>query len=133
MPIVSISLTGKILKDLEKLTEDRGYFSRSEAIRDAIRNIILEHKLSIEEEEMVFATIIIAYEIERGDIDHKFSKLRHEYNEIVIENIHRHVKNQYCIELFILEGKNSQIVELIGRIRGIRGINQVKFLILPLV
>ena len=132
MPIISISLTRKILEDLEKIIEYRGYFNRSEAIRDAIRNIIMEHRLSLQEDEEVFTTIIIAYDINREDIDARFSRLRHEYNEIIIENIHRHVQNLYCIELFIVQGKNSQVVELIGRIRGIRGINQIKYIILPL-
>ena len=79
MPIVSISLTSKILKDIERLTEDRGYFSRSEAIRDAIRNILLEHKLSILADDIVFATVIVAYDIERGDLENKISKLNHEW------------------------------------------------------
>ncbi|NVM04100.1 MAG: CopG family ribbon-helix-helix protein [Candidatus Helarchaeota archaeon] len=133
MPVVSISLTSKILKDLEKITNERGYFSRSEAIRDAIRNIVLEYDLSLMDKDVVFATIIVAHEFARGDIDNKLSKLRHEYEEIVIENIHRHVKDQYCIELFVVEGKNSQVLELIGRVRGIKGINQVKYIVLPLV
>ncbi|MHA1266811.1 MAG: CopG family ribbon-helix-helix protein [Candidatus Helarchaeota archaeon] len=131
IPIVSISLTSKILKDLEALVKQRGYFSRSEAIRDAIRGIILEHNLSLKSEDNVFAIIIVVSEFEREDIDLKLSKLRHKFNELVVEDIHRHIKDKYCIELFIMEGKNSEVIDLIGRIRGIKGINQVKFLLLP--
>ncbi|MHA1147099.1 MAG: CopG family ribbon-helix-helix protein [Promethearchaeota archaeon] len=133
MPIVSISLTSQILKSLEKLIEKRGYFSRSEAIRDAIRSIILEYDLSIANDDLVFATIIIISEFERHDVEKKLSKLRHEYNEIVIEDTHRHVKDKYCIEIFLVEGKNSEVITLLGHIRGIRGINQIKFTILPLI
>ncbi len=133
MPIVSISLTKQILESLEKLIEKRGYFSRSEAIRDAIRGIILEYDVSIKSDDLVFATIIIISEYERHDVEKKLSKLRHEFNEIVIEDTHRHIKDKYCVELFLAEGKNSEVVNLLGRIRGIRGINQIKYTILPLI
>ncbi len=133
MPIVSISLTQQILDSLEKLIEKRGYFSRSEAIRDAIRGIILEYDVSIKNEDLVFATIIIISEYERHDVEKKLSKLRHEFNHIVIEDTHRHIKDKYCVESFLAEGKNSEVINLLGRIRGIRGINQIKYTILPLI
>ncbi|MHA1293033.1 MAG: CopG family ribbon-helix-helix protein [Promethearchaeota archaeon] len=133
MPIVSISLTSQILESLEKLIEKRGYFSRSEAIRDAIRSIILEFDLSIKSDDLVFSTIIIVYEFERHDVERILSKLRHEFNDLVVEDIHRHIEYKYCIELFLVEGKNSDVLNLLGRIRGIRGLNQIKYTILPLV
>ncbi|MHA1132431.1 MAG: CopG family ribbon-helix-helix protein [Candidatus Helarchaeota archaeon] len=131
MPIVSISLSRKILEDLESLEKKRGYLSRSEVIRDAIRSIILEHNISLRNEDIVFALIIVVNDFNREDIDTRLSKLRHEFNELIVEDIHRHIKNQYCIELFLVEGKNSSIIDLIGRIRGIKGLIQVKFVILP--
>ncbi|MHA1271111.1 MAG: CopG family ribbon-helix-helix protein [Candidatus Helarchaeota archaeon] len=133
MPIVSISLTRRILDDLEFLVEKRGYFSRSEAIRDAIRSIIIEHNLNLENEDLVFALIIVVYDFEKEFIDSKISKIRHEFNKLIVEDIHRHIKEQYCIELFIIEGKNVEVINLLGRIRGIKGIYQVKFLILPFI
>jgi len=133
LPIVSISLTSQILESLEKLIEKRGYFSRSEAIRDAIRGIILEYDLSIKSDDLVFATIIIISEYERHDVETQLSKLRHEFNDIVIEDTHRHIKDKYCVETFLAEGKNTEVINLLGRIRGIRGINQIKYVILPLL
>lgn len=133
MPIVSISLTSQILKSLDKIIEERGYFSRSEAIRDAIRGIILEYDLSLRDNDLVFAAIITINEYDRHDIEKKLSKLRHEFNDIVIEVTHRHIKDQYCIEIFLVEGKNSEVTNLLARIRGIRGLNQIKFIILPLL
>ncbi len=121
-----------MVDSLKKLVEKRGYFSRSEAIRDAIRGLILDYDINIKSKDTVFATIIIVSEFERHDIELKLSKLRHEYNDIIIEDIHRHVKDKYCIELFLVEGKNKDVLDLLGRIRGLRGIYQIKYTILPL-
>jgi len=131
LPIVSISLSRPILKDLDEIVKSRGYFSRSEAIRDAIRSMVSEHKLNLNNEDNVFAIIIIVNDFKNEHIDTKLSKIRHEFNQLVVEDIHRHIEDQYCIELFIVEGKNSDVINLIGRIRGIKGIIEVKFLILP--
>ncbi|MHA1311967.1 MAG: CopG family ribbon-helix-helix protein [Candidatus Helarchaeota archaeon] len=131
MPIVSVSLTSTILNDLEKLIKKRGYYSRSEAIRDAIRAMLLDYDLSLKNEDMVFAMIIVVNDFVREDVEIRLSKLRHEFNNLIIEDIHRHIKEQYCIEIFLAEGRNSEVSDLIGRIRGIKGVNQVKYLVLP--
>ena len=133
MPIISVSLTKRLIEGLGTLVERRGYFSRSEAIRDAIRSIIIDYDINVKDEDLVFASIIIVSDFERHDVEKKLSKLRHDYNNLIIEVLHRHIGEKYCIELFLAEGKNVEVSNLLARIRGIRGINQVKYTILPLV
>ena len=60
------------------------------------------------------------------------SEARHEFDDIVVENFHRHIDQQYCLEVFIAEGNYQRVLELIGRIRGMRGIQEVKATFLPL-
>ncbi|MBN1215644.1 MAG: CopG family ribbon-helix-helix protein [Candidatus Lokiarchaeota archaeon] len=132
MPIISVSLTKKLTESLEKLVKKRGYFSRSEAIRDAVRSIIVDYDINVKDQDRVFASIIVVNEFDRNDVENKLSKLRHDYNNLIIEVLHRHVEEKYCIELFLAEGKNIEITNLLARIRGIRGINQLKYTILPL-
>ncbi|MBY8983100.1 MAG: ribbon-helix-helix protein, CopG family, partial [Candidatus Lokiarchaeota archaeon] len=59
MPIISVSLTKRLIEGLGTLVERRGYFSRSEAIRDAIRSIIIDYDINVKDEDLVFASIII--------------------------------------------------------------------------
>ncbi len=132
MPIISVSLTKKLTESLERLVKKRGYFSRSEAIRDAVRSIIVDYDINVKDQDLVFASIIVVNEFERNDVEKKLSKLRHDYNNLIIEVLHRHVEEKYCIELFLAEGKNIEVSNLLARIRGIRGINQLKYTILPL-
>jgi CopG family nickel-responsive transcriptional regulator len=88
--------------------------------------------VEIGNDDLVFATIITITEYERHDIEKRISKLRHEFNNLVIEDIHRHIGEKYCVEIFHTEGKNSEISNLIGRIRGIKGIIQLKYTIVSL-
>jgi len=42
MTVVRISLPADLLKKLDTFIDSRGYYSRSEAFRDAVRNLISE-------------------------------------------------------------------------------------------
>ncbi|WXG41196.1 MAG: nickel-responsive transcriptional regulator NikR [Candidatus Freyarchaeum deiterrae] len=131
--MVSITLPEDLLEQFEKFMETRGYYSRSEAFRDAIRNLIAESEINKLGEKKSSATIMVTSEYKRSDVENRISEFRHEFNDIIIENIHRHIKDQYCLEILIAEGESKRLLDLMGRIRGIRGIQQVKAVFMPIV
>jgi CopG family nickel-responsive transcriptional regulator len=131
LPIVSISLTSDLLRKLDVLIKDKSYSSRSEAIRNAIRNSLSEYELNRLEKGRVAATITIISEYVRRDIDERLMRLRHEYNELVTGNMHLHLGIDYCLEVFIAQGDVEDVLNFIGRVRAIRGIQQVKYTLVP--
>ena len=133
MPIISISLTTELLKKLEEFMRERGYSSRSEAIRDAVRDSLSEYELGRFERGKVTATITVISEHERHDVDERLMRLRHQHDDIVSGNMHIHLGKTYCLEIFITEGEAGKVLNFIGRIRAMRGIQQVKFTMVPLV
>jgi len=131
--VVSITLPEDLLAQFEKFMETRGYYSRSEAFRDAIRNLIAESEINKLGVEKSAATIMVISEYKRSDVENRISEFRHEFDDIIIENIHRHIKDQYCLEILIAEGESKKLLDLMGRIRGIRGIQQVKAVFMPII
>ena len=132
MTVVSITLPSELLKKFDEFIKTRGYYSRSEAFRDAIRNLIAEAEVARFKGERVATTIMITCDYARKDVDRRVSEVRHEFDDVVIENVHRHIEEKYCLEIFIAEGTLRRILDLVGRIRGMRGILQVKALFMPL-
>ena len=132
MTVVSITLPSELLKKFDQFIKARGYYSRSEAFRDAVRSLIAEAEIAKLETGNVAATMMITCEYERRDVDLRMSEVRHEFDDIVVENFHRHIDQQYCLEVFIAEGNYQRVLELIGRIRGMRGIQEVKASFMPL-
>ncbi len=130
--MISITLPNDLLRRFDEFMKTRGYYSRSEAFRDAIRSLISESEISRAETGNVSATIMITCDYARRDVDLKVTEVRHEFDDVVVENVHRHIDDKYCLEIFIAQGKNERIVDLIGRIRGMRGIQQVKALFMAL-
>jgi len=130
--VISISLPDALVEKLDKLVEERGYYSRSEAIRDALRSLVSEAEIAREVHDKAAGVIMVTCPYERKDVDYKITKIRHEFDDVVVENVHRHVGNRYCIEIFIVEGETSRILSVLGRLRGMRGVYQVKSILLPL-
>ena len=132
MPIVSISLTSELLRKLDKFMKERGYSSRSEAIRDAIRDSLSEYEMDRFKKGRVKATITVISERERHDADERLMRLRHEHDKIVSGNMHIHLGKIYCLEIFITEGDVNDILNFISKIRAMRGIHQVKYTMVPI-
>ncbi|MFQ6068284.1 MAG: CopG family ribbon-helix-helix protein [Candidatus Bathyarchaeia archaeon] len=132
MTVVSITLPGELLRKFDEFVKARGYYSRSEAFRDAVRSLIAEAEIARLEEGLVATTIMIVCDYARKDVDRHVSEVRHEFDDVVVENVHRHIEEKYCLEVFIAEGNYQRILDLVGRIRGMRGILQVKALFMPL-
>ncbi|MDI6805395.1 MAG: CopG family ribbon-helix-helix protein [Candidatus Bathyarchaeia archaeon] len=103
MTVVSVTIPGELLKKFDEFMKTRGYYSRSEAFRDAIRSLMVETELAKMEIGNVAATIRIVCEYARKDVDLKMTEVRHEFDDVVIENVHRHIGEKYCLEIFIAE------------------------------
>ncbi|MGD0028336.1 MAG: nickel-responsive transcriptional regulator NikR [Candidatus Bathyarchaeia archaeon] len=132
MTVISITLPNELLVKFDDFTKIRGYYSRSEAFRDAVRNLIAESEIAKMETGAVAATIMMTCDYARRDVDLKMSEIRHEFDDVVVENVHRHIDDKYCLEIFIAQGNNERIRDLVGRVRGMRGIQQVKALFMSL-
>jgi CopG family nickel-responsive transcriptional regulator len=130
--VISITLPNDLLKKFDDFMKARGYYSRSEAFRDAVRNLIAEADIAKLETGAVAATIMITSDYARRDIDLRMTEVRHEFDDVVVENVHRHIDDKYCLEIFIAQGKNERMLDLIGRVRGMRGIQQVKAMFMSL-
>jgi CopG family nickel-responsive transcriptional regulator len=132
MTVVSITLPGDLLQKFDEFIKTRGYFSRSEAFRDAIRTLMKDMEIARMKTERVSTTIMITRAYERKDVDLRIGELRHEFDDVVVENVHRHIDRKYCLEILIVEGDHQRVLDLVGRVRGMRGIQQVKALFMPL-
>jgi len=130
--VISITVPPELLKRFDEFMEARGYYSRSEAFRDAMRSLMTESELAKVETGNVAATIMTTCDYARKDVDLKMTELRHEFDDVVIENVHRHIDEKYCLEIFISQGNNDRILNLINRLRGMHGIQQVRPMFMPL-
>jgi len=121
VPIVSFSVGEGLIKKFDEVIKGRGYLSRSEALREAMRDYVAQ--LSPVEGDNVFViSVIYGREIEKNLV----SEVQHRYGDIIHTLIHLHLDDINCLEVLIVKGGKAK--ELIENIRGIRGVKEVKFI-----
>ena len=86
--VTSISLSTNLHNKLDNKRWKKGYSSRSEVMRDAIRTYLSEYEISNFEKGNLTATITAMYQKSGPHLDDVLLHLRHEYDDIVEGNLH---------------------------------------------
>ena len=131
-PIISMSLNQDLLQKVDNLVQARSYSSRSEAIRDSIRAYLSDHELDKLGSANITATITAISGHESHVVDERLTRLRHDFDEIVTGNFHIHLAEPFCVEIFITEGPTDKVLSFVGKIKATRGIQQVKYTLVPI-
>ncbi|ACO03887.1 MAG TPA: nickel-responsive transcriptional regulator NikR [Persephonella sp.] len=117
----SVSLPEDLLKELDSRVIKKGYSSRSELIRDLIRELIIEEKWDSETEE-VFGVLTIIYDHHQRDLTRKMIDIQHSKYVNILCSTHVHLDHNNCLETIIIKGKPSEIEKLSIEIGGLKGV-----------
>ncbi len=123
-----ISMDEDLLKRLDQEIVKRGYPNRSEAIRDLIRNQLVELDWSQDEEE-VAGTITIIYNHHVRGLSDMLLDLQHQHHNLIISVMHVHLEHEHCLEVMVIKGRASQAKTLAGKIIGVKGVKHGKLTI----
>ena len=120
-----IAFEPKELKSFDRLIKAKGYKNRSEAIRDIIRNFLVNQK-SVYENNELFATLTMAYDHHHGDVQKKLTDIQHEHHGIVRSSLHIHIDAHNCLEVLVLKGKPSVMQQLSDELLALKGVKHGK-------
>lgn len=122
---IGVSLEPKLLEEFDKLTSKKGYVSRSEAIRDLIRDSIAENEWKNDKDHMT-GVIVMIYDHEVTDIGQKLTALEHQNMHNINTSIHVHLDHDRCMEIIIVDGELGALKGLANEISSIKGVLRCK-------
>ncbi|NTW29318.1 MAG: nickel-responsive transcriptional regulator NikR [Coriobacteriia bacterium] len=122
----SISTDERLLERFDALSAEKGYVNRSEAIRDLIRNALVEEQWSLGEAEAV-GTVTLVYDHHFSDLGDKLTEHQHSHHDAVVSTLHIHLDAHNCLEVVVLRGKASEIKHLADGLIGTKGVKHGKF------
>lgn len=105
---IGISLDNELLSAFDTLIEQRGYQSRSEAIRNLIRQQLSSEQLSNPKTEAV-AAVCLVYDHHLTRLMEKLTNLQHSHLLQTICSMHIHLDAHDCMEVIVLRGPVGQI------------------------
>jgi CopG family nickel-responsive transcriptional regulator len=119
-----VSMDEKLLKRFDDLIGKKGYGNRSEAIRDLIRDYIVEQEWA--EDENMVGTLTLVYDHHVREIDDKLTDIQHEHYRSIISALHIHLDKDNCLEVLVIKGKASFIQKLGEKLISTRGVKHGK-------
>ncbi len=124
MAVISLSIEEKLLKELDELKKDLGYSGRSEIVRSAIRTFIGE-KCELEKLQGEINCILTITHKE-GSLN-TISDIQHDYQDIVKTQIHDHLKNHKCLQMYLLEGDSEKVKKFWKELQSCKKVEKVNF------
>ncbi len=121
----TVSLPAGLLRELDKRVGKRGYASRSELVRDLIREQIVETKWE-DSEGAVFGVLTISYDHHQRGLTQRIVDAQHSAFVNILCTTHVHLGHHHCLEAIIIKGKPREIEKIRTRIGGIRGVKFAK-------
>lgn len=123
MAIISISLSDKLLQEIDQLKDEVGFSGRSEVIRASTRMLIADNQEKNGLKGDINSILLLIHDQKSED---KVTEIKHDFEDIINTQIHSHLKEDKCLELFILEGDAQRITSLNQMFQTSRKMDYVK-------
>jgi len=120
-----VSIENHLLEKFDRLIQQRNYSNRSEAIRDLIRNELVQQEWKDEEAEAV-GTVTIIYDHHVRDLSSILTSVQHDFNEQIISTMHVHLDHHNCLEVLAVRGRTKTIRQIADALISIKGVKHGK-------
>lgn len=114
-----IAIDGDLLAEFDARVGG-GYRNRSEAIRDLIRERLVEREW--EESGEVAGAITIVYNHHRRELLDRIMDIEHDCHGIIISTTHVHLDHHNCLETAVVRGKSEDVRALFTKLRSLKGV-----------
>ena len=100
-----VSLPKSLIEKFDKLINRKNYPNRSEAIRDLIRQSLIDEEVKSNQE--VVGILHLLYDHHKRELSDKLTHIQHDHHDLIISSTHLNHDN--CIEVILLRGKGKEI------------------------
>ena len=132
MTVISVSLTPELLERLDDFVEKSGFSSRSEALRLAVRDSLSQFSLQSMQRGQVLSTVTIISEKRSASSHLGIMDLRNGFDDIIFGNMHLHIEEGLCIEIFLVKGGSETVMNFVARSKTVKGVREVNYTLTPL-
>ena len=115
-----VSIPNRLLTRFDEHIKDKGYANRSEALRDLIRDYLVEREWEADEETV--GTVTLVYDHHVRELSDELNHIQHEMGEAIVSSLHIHLDHDLCMEVIVVKGKSSRIRKMSDRLIGTKGV-----------
>ncbi len=125
MAIVSISINEKMLGEIDRLQREMGFSGRSEIVRAGLRTLIAENKEAGELKGRLKSILLVVHS--RG-AERDVTEAKHHFEDVITTHIHSGLRNDKCLEIFVLDGNAERIKKFLKINRANRNVSYIRLI-----
>jgi len=119
-----VSIDEGLLKDFDSYIERKRYTNRSEALRDLIRDHLVEEEW--DENKETVGTITIVYDHHVPELMERLTDVQHQYSKLIQSTLHIHLDHHRCLEVLVVRGKSGNIRKIADELISTKGVKHGK-------
>jgi CopG family nickel-responsive transcriptional regulator len=120
-----VSINIDLLRDYDRLIARKGYITRSEAIRDLIRDDLVQDEWEDEGKE-IFGTVSLVYNQATRTLSASLNRIQRYYHKSILSAVRFHIDKQNCLEVLIMRGTAMKIKTIAEQLISARGVKHGK-------
>lgn len=118
---VTISLEGSLLDAFDQLIQAKGYGNRSEAIRDVIRDRLIQNEAEQAQGEQV-VVVTLVFDHHARELAARLIDKQHHHHHLVVSGLHVHLGQRHCLEVTVLRGPAQEVRQLGEELLATKGV-----------
>lgn len=126
----SVSLPEDLLKEFDKVTETLGIQGRSDAIRKAMRDFIVNYTWMHSNVGSMAGSITIILDHEVTGIMDEITELEHKNINLIASSMHVHLDERECMIVLAVRGNVKDVEKLNNQLLAVKGVKLVKYTIM---
>ena len=130
MQRVTITIEEELLATVDAVMHRRGYASRSEALRDMIRDAAMRDVASDDARPCV-AVLSYVYDHGTRALAQRLTQVFHDRHDITVVGMHVHLDHASCLEIAVLRGTVAGVRHLADDVTAQRGVRHANLHVVP--
>jgi len=115
-----VCLEKELLRQFDQCLKEKSYTSRSEALRDLVRQDLV--KKEWQEGREVAGAVNLIYGHHKRELLNKITDIQHDFQKLIISTQHIHLDHNNCLEIVALRGKPKEVQKLFDTLKSIKGV-----------
>ena len=123
MQRITVSIDDALAETLDAYTTARGYESRSEAVRDVVRDAVRTWRADVSDAAYSVGNLSYVYDRRTRTLAERLSALRHAHHELVAAVTQVHLDHRHTLESVMLKGATPAVRGFADVVRAQRGVS----------
>ena len=115
-----VSMPQGLLERFDRLVDRKGYANRSEAVRDLVREKLVEKEWT--DGGAVVGTLTLVYDHDSSDLVRRLTDIQHGHHAEIVSSLHVHLDHHNCLEVLVIRGEAGQVRDIADRLISTRDV-----------